>query len=147
MWIPQTSAAAALTASIALLAASTPFVHGYTQEALSDQILPGALPGAENISIPFNQFSGSYYTLIRISPSVNLSIPPPPYLPGYLTVQGTKNLHYWLVESMSDPSKDPVAFWTNGGPGCSGLLGFFTEQVWTHSVDLKLYNFEYFNIF
>ena len=32
------------------------------------------------------------------------------------------------MESANDPSTDPVAFWTNGGPGCSGLLGFMTEQ-------------------
>ena len=36
--------------------------------------------------------------------------------------------HYWLVESTKDAKNDPVVFWTNGGPGCSGLLGFFTEQ-------------------
>ena len=29
---------------------------------------------------------------------------------------------------MGTPSKDPLAFWTNGGPGCSGLIGFMTEQ-------------------
>ena len=29
---------------------------------------------------------------------------------------------------MNNPSKDPIAFWTNGGPGCSGLIGFMTEQ-------------------
>lgn len=40
----------------------------------------------------------------------------------------TKNMHYWFVESMNDPAKDPVAFWSNGGPGCSGLIGFMTEQ-------------------
>lgn len=37
-------------------------------------------------------------------------------------------MHYWFVESMSNPATDPVAFWTNGGPGCSGLIGFMTEQ-------------------
>ena len=36
--------------------------------------------------------------------------------------------HYWMVESTKDAKNDPVVFWTNGGPGCSGLLGFFTEQ-------------------
>ena len=41
----------------------------YTPEALSDQIT--SLPGAENLEINFNQFS------------------------GYIKVNNTKNLHYW----------------------------------------------------
>lgn len=45
---------------------------------------------------------------------------------------GSKEMHYWFVESMEDPANAPVAFWTNGGPGCSGLLGFMTEQVSAH---------------
>jgi len=87
--------------SLALLAKLS---AAYTPEALADQIIN--LPGAENLKIPFNQFS------------------------GYLSVPGvaTKNLHYWMVESLSNPATDPVAFWTNGGPGCSGLIGFLTEQ-------------------
>ena len=47
---------------------------------------------------------------------------------GYLPVSNEKNIHYWMIESESDPANDPVVFWTNGGPGCSGLLGLLTEQ-------------------
>jgi carboxypeptidase C (cathepsin A) len=74
----------------------------YTPEALADEVKN--LPGAEKLDFSFRQFS------------------------GYLDVTPTKHLHYWFVESSRNPDKDPVAFWTNGGPGCSGLLGFLTEQ-------------------
>lgn len=33
-----------------------------------------------------------------------------------------------FVESQKNPASDPVGLWTNGGPGCSGLIGFLTEQ-------------------
>jgi carboxypeptidase C (cathepsin A) len=84
----------------------------YTPEALADQILN--LPGTENLEINFNQFS------------------------GYVKVSETKNLHYWFVESQNDPVNDPIAFWTNGGPGCSGLYGFLTENGPFSSVNSDL---------
>lgn len=83
------------------------YANAYTPEALADQIKN--LPGAEKLSLTFNQFS------------------------GYLDIPGTdgtntKHIHYWFVESLNKPASDPVGFWTNGGPGCSGLIGFLTEQ-------------------
>ena len=77
-------------------------VYSYTEMAKLDQIKD--LPGSNNLNITFNHFS------------------------GYIPVGESKQIHYWFVESMNDPSNDPVTFWTNGGPGCSGLIGFLTEQ-------------------
>lgn len=74
----------------------------YTTAALNDKI--NELPGLDD-EISFNQFS------------------------GYLNLPNTKKqIHYWLVESEKDPENAPLVFWTNGGPGCSGLIGFMTEQ-------------------
>jgi len=75
----------------------------YTDDAIADQVL--SLPGLM-FDVPFNQFS------------------------GYINLLGTKKqIHYWFVESVDVPSETaPVVFWTNGGPGCSGLIGFLTEQ-------------------
>lgn len=52
---------------------------------------------------------------------------------GYIDVskakgESRKMLHYIFTESSRNPSGDPVVFWSNGGPGCSGLLGWGTEQ-------------------
>lgn len=40
----------------------------------------------------------------------------------------SKFMHYWFVEAETNPETAPIVLWTNGGPGCSGLLGFLTEQ-------------------
>jgi len=40
----------------------------------------------------------------------------------------SKEIFYWFVEAQKDPDNAPLVFWTNGGPGCSGLAGFLTEM-------------------
>jgi len=47
---------------------------------------------------------------------------------GYIPVGGNKEIFYWFVESQNNADSDPVMMWTNGGPGCSGLSGFMSEQ-------------------
>ncbi|KDN47566.1 alpha/beta-hydrolase [Tilletiaria anomala UBC 951] len=46
---------------------------------------------------------------------------------GYIDTIDGKSLFFYFFESRSNPDKDPVLFWTNGGPGCSSSLGLFQE--------------------
>jgi carboxypeptidase C (cathepsin A) len=81
-------------------------VNDYSPEALKDEV--HNLPDAPKVS--WRIFSG----YIDVS------------APGEKA--GTRQMFYWFVESQRNPVKDPVLLWTNGGPGCSGLGGFLTEQ-------------------
>jgi cathepsin A (carboxypeptidase C) len=52
---------------------------------------------------------------------------PSAWYSGYIPASMTKRLHYVYVESLGNPSTDPVVIWLNGGPGCSSMLGAFSE--------------------
>eukprot|EP00729_Bicosta_minor_P006265 gene6265-9545_t len=56
---------------------------------------------------------------------------------GYIPVgntSGTKGMiHYWFITSQNNPETDPVVYWTNGGPGGSGInAGLLTEMGLLH---------------
>jgi carboxypeptidase C (cathepsin A) len=69
----------------------------------ADYLITG-LPGFSG-NIPFKQYS------------------------GFMESTQGNYIFFWFVESYNDPANDPVAYWTNGGPGASGLeYGFFTEH-------------------
>jgi hypothetical protein len=56
--------------------------------------------------------------------------PPTKHHSGFVEVDKANgvNLFYVLAESAGDPSKDPVVWWMNGGPGASSLAGMFGEN-------------------
>lgn len=55
----------------------------------------------------------------------------------YISIDSHDNkLFFMLAESRNDPKTDPLIIWLQGGPGCSSMIGMFTENgpyMWSYS--------------
>jgi len=51
-----------------------------------------------------------------------------PVYSGFLNLTDTKRIYYLFEGALNDTDNDkPIIMWSNGGPGCSSLLGWLTE--------------------
>lgn len=62
---------------------------------------------------------------------------PSKHYSGYMPVGNTSGspgmIHYWVIEAETNPETAPVVYWTNGGPGGSGIsAGLLTEMGQLH---------------
>ena len=82
---------------------------------------------APNQHAPNQQKPANERIRIHKLPGYGKELPSKTYV-SYMHLPNTdKHLHYWFIESEHDPKNAPVFFWTNGGPGCSSMLGLFEE--------------------
>eukprot|EP01084_Bolivina_argentea_P170974 296233_1 len=100
--------------------------NDYTSQALEDIVTH--LPGIDD-----NTFSK--YTMFG----------------GYIDVYPPHNrsIFYIFFESLNNSKTDPIAYWTNGGPGSSGLVACFSEngpfRVFPNETTLYVHNYTWLN--
>lgn len=82
-------------------------------------------------------FALLFFVSIRAAPAADLitNLPGQPKVnfkqySGYVDVNASpaRSLFYWFIEHESNPKGAPIIVWLQGGPGCSSMMGLFTEN-------------------
>lgn len=61
------------------------------------------------------------------------------YRSGLVNLTNGDDMFYWLFDSKSQPSSDPLVMWLTGGPGCASEIALFYENgPYTINDDLSL---------
>lgn len=50
------------------------------------------------------------------------------YRSGLVNLTNGDDMFYWLFNSKSQPSTDPLVMWLTGGPGCASEIALFYEN-------------------
>ncbi|PCH38417.1 serine carboxypeptidase [Wolfiporia cocos MD-104 SS10] len=117
--------------AVATAAAQQPFLQSPASFVASEPYDAGLFTPVEDLSV----LSASAFTTLGhpLFPDYNVRIKKSDFCDGtvgaytgYIDIRA-RHLFFYFFESRSDPDKDDVIFWTNGGPGCSSSLGLFME--------------------
>lgn len=84
-------------------------------KALENEV--SATPPEEDVEVEAGSFKDPHIC----DPSVKQAA-------GYLKASALSNYFFWLFESKSAPTTDPLIMWLSGGPGCSSQLALFGEN-------------------
>jgi serine carboxypeptidase-like clade 2 len=65
--------------------------------------------------------------LVTGLPNLEQDVPFKQYA-GQIPLATEEKLFYWYTEAQESPAEAPIVLWLNGGPGCSSMGGFWTEN-------------------
>jgi cathepsin A (carboxypeptidase C) len=109
---------------VRLLAACSALMTGRAQMLFptSQEVHDFVASGSQmEVAFPDDEVSAGFTNPTICDPSVK-------QIAGRLPAANNSKYFFWLFESKSNPSADPLLMWLSGGPGCSSQLALLVEN-------------------